>query len=1278
MAVRFVLGSLVAALALALAGTASAGLTLGREDAPGYGVARGVAAIPGAGLPTGVAPQRVERIRLARGSGKQRWTIEAVGAVFAGPAGSRSALARWRTALVRAGANPKAAAIGTGGVIAILPEGTGSRILIGWRSGAGLGVVGLRAPTRAGGLPALALAYARLAAQRLADDLALTPLDRVLRDGTRKGRLTPKAVLQAFTLAVGPLPGVQRPPGKQPPIFSVTPFLRLALAYEGSFTQAQRDAIDAQLFRIFGDQSDGAARRIQGVTPGQGGLSSTFKRDAQVQAAAEAAANAIATAWGRPLGMQIVAGTATGDTGAVAQPWNAQGKHADPLTKCSIAVFPDIMAKGIGSQEWQVVVTHEVFHCFEAAVLGWKAYLAAPTGRPWLLEGIAHWAALDLTPVGWDATVALPISKGWAARPTDALFARVYAGSGFWGMLKDRGLDPWGRMSAILQAGNDPATYATAVTGGETGVLNAWGSSFLRRPDFGLEWTMRNPVVAPSSQGGDPAPTTPLGGAGTQPVSAGPYAARLYELRAVADAPLVHVQIPANARLGDGTLQTIGLADAWFCTQQKCECPPDEEGKPPAARTLAPTSWLGVAGGASATQGTVTFESLKKYCKRKREEPKPPEPPGRQPSGGCFTGCGTSNGDPHQTTFDGLRYDFQAVGEFTLAKSTVDDLEVQVRQESYGAWADVSVITTVALRVAGRRVQVDAGEPLVVRVDGAPVDVGPGKAVDLGNGARLVGREEQVEAAWPDGTLVRVWSVGSWGVATVIRPAPARAGTLVGLLGNADGSTANDFATRGGQALDAAAVTGDSEAAFDLLYRTFGDSWRIAQAESLFTYPAGRTTDSYTDRSRPTRFRSVASLPASDRDAAEALCRAAGVTDPALLPGCILDVAVTGEPEFATSAAIEQATTGPPPVDWHEVPALAARIDELSLAATSDGVVHAVAAVRQGGVESVIHVPLAADGSTGAASTIDSYLSGKPQVVVTPQGTLLVALPSIRQPPAPGVDEIGTFTYSAPATGATWTRGPFVATLGYSYVGRPWLAFEPGGELFTALPTNGVGVFMRGTGKTIDQAAAPVAAGCYGVGPAVAADGTDVWAAWTQWSCAQVGLWVVRLDPSTGVVVGSPVKAPESSFDRAGSESFTDPRPATAIATRPGSAGTWVAYGTKRADGFHVLLWRIGAAAPIDAGLVADGREPFSVMLSSDPSGRLWVAWVAGPTLVARRLTVDASGVEPGSFVVPSPTGDSSVDWAIQARAGVLDVVSGTTSTTSTPGRTFRTTLAPG
>ena len=41
---------------------------------------------------------------------------------------------------------------------------------------------------------------------------------------------------------------------------------------------------------------------------------------------------------------------------------------------------------------------------------------------------------------------------------------------------------------------------------------------------------------------------------------------------------------------------------------------------------------------------------------------------------------GSDNGDPHIHTVEGIRYDFQAVGEFILLRDREDGIEIQARQ----------------------------------------------------------------------------------------------------------------------------------------------------------------------------------------------------------------------------------------------------------------------------------------------------------------------------------------------------------------------------------------------------------------------------------------------------------------------------------------------------------------------------------------------------------------------------------------------------------------------
>ncbi|HKR81665.1 MAG TPA: VWD domain-containing protein [Candidatus Saccharimonadales bacterium] len=258
--------------------------------------------------------------------------------------------------------------------------------------------------------------------------------------------------------------------------------------------------------------------------------------------------------------------------------------------------------------------------------------------------------------------------------------------------------------------------------------------------------------------------------------------------------------------------------------------------------------------------------------------------------------CAESNGDPHLNTFDGLRYDFQAAGEFVAARSQSGDLEAQVRQEPWTNSKLVAINTAVALKVGSDKVEVQAGQMLTLLVNGKKQALANAK---LPGGGQLEYDQQTVIITWPDGSVAYVRSVGMYGVALSLQLADSLTGKVAGLLGDANGDRKNDLHAQGSDKL--------VEPKFDQLYPKFADSWRITDKSSLFTYGKGKNTESYTNRSFPGKPDNPKNLPGYA--AAEAFCKNLGVSDPAILANCALDMAITGRPEFAKAAVRSQTFT---------------------------------------------------------------------------------------------------------------------------------------------------------------------------------------------------------------------------------------------------------------------------------------------------------------------------------------------------------------------------------
>ena len=490
------------------------------------------------------------------------------------------------------------------------------------------------------------------------------------------------------------------------------------------------------------------------------------------------------------------------------------------------------------------------------------------------------------------------------------MFERSYDAASFFGHVQDVTGDVWPRIEPTLLAPSATAAF-TAAGGDLDASLATWGSSLFRVSFLGLPWQMISPIrpldffqKAPGELGFVPGQAI-----------APEYTTAQFVLKDTPGAPLVHFEIPGHARLSWHRSEYTDLRNAWFCTEPGgCHCPPGMEGSPPPSDPLGSGALLGVTGDPGGNAGNVAAHRLSEFC-HPEPRPRPPGGGGTSHGGlGCSTHCGSANGDPHLETFDGYDYDYQAAGEFTAVKSTTDDLEIQERQEPFAS-LNATVVTAVAMRVAGDRVEIDRGATLGVRLNGARITPGTSPRA-LPGGGTVARAGDEIVVVWPDGTQLRAWGVGPWGVAYLVDPAAARAGHLAGLLGRFDGDVRH-LSGRDGHVYDAASLEG--RRGFGVRYDRFGESWRITPAASLFVYARGKTTASYTDRRVPRKIVTAGSLPAHVRIAAERTCRANGIRRPLILKDCVLDVALTKQRTFAASGRTLQHTAGvrhvttPPP-----------------------------------------------------------------------------------------------------------------------------------------------------------------------------------------------------------------------------------------------------------------------------------------------------------------------------------------------------------------------------
>lgn len=478
---------------------------------------------------------------------------------------------------------------------------------------------------------------------------------------------------------------------------------------------------------------------------------------------------------------------------------------------CEIRVSKSFWNSSQSDDKVRFYFAHELFHCVQ---FGW--FFGA--GQPdWLIEGSADFAAADLMRGRYSPPAAV-LSQGWFTRTNVGLGARSYNAWPLFENLRQSGGDPYAAIQAMVSAGGGSVESLLAV-GQLDGVLfrQKWSSHTMRAPGLDETWQFSWP--GPSPQAGPHRNSSSLGSRGV-----GAYEIRgvggFTQVQAVVDIAspvglltVIPVGSPLTTHTGSSTIVAAEGSPLRLCFEADgCRCPQGTDSG--AIRMSRRDVILSFAASAEAPRASAQAQRWEpdKECKR----------PDRR--------RGSSNGDPHLVTFDGLPYDVAALGEFVTARDPDGGFEVQARHVPAGF--EVAGITAVAIGDGEHRVtftydDLDSIDPATVRVDGEITDESEFVAGSMS--VRIDG--EVVRAAWPDGTTAELsWTFG-WFVS--VSASAERASRLAGLLGAADGDFRNDLLMPDGAIVDPAdASTPDSE---------FAAAWAVDESTSLFDYAPGES-----------------------------------------------------------------------------------------------------------------------------------------------------------------------------------------------------------------------------------------------------------------------------------------------------------------------------------------------------------------------------------------------------------------------------------------------------
>jgi hypothetical protein len=530
--------------------------------------------------------------------------------------------------------------------------------------------------------------------------------------------------------------------------------------------------------------------------------------------------------------------------------YDADGGHSGEADHCVIGLNPDYFngLKGSDPGGYGYSLSMAAFRCFLATA----AYYGPSVRAPYVEDGLTAWSAATVSSevLGGPGTAVVGAWVDYLTQPGASLYQRSFDAIGFYAQLND--VEPmWQYVDPMLRA--DGAENAFFASGARDPKFSAiWASGYFRDLNDGTAWDILGPGVAPDKAERDP---IEIANGDKADLAADPLTVSISEATSTADVTYV---TGSDLRIADGQLDVvfhssdIEFSQKAYCTKDggsgDCTCPPDTLGaKLPPPGALKSPFHVALTGMVDGGSGSLKGLSLEDYCAGPPASPAPSAAPD-DPKGGpnpCASGCAGSYGDTHLRTVDLQQYDFQAAGEYVLLRSHDGSMEIQGREVPYPGISDTSINTALAWKVGTHRVTMYShGDRYEARLDGKALDPVATGTLDLGQGAALTLLADGVEVAFPDGTITTALFHGNGIDGALDLEIAPSADLKQGTVGLL-GPIGKGSELPVMPDGTALPLSTDRGTRYQQRYAQLGPAWHVTAQSSLFEYDAGQSTTTF-------------------------------------------------------------------------------------------------------------------------------------------------------------------------------------------------------------------------------------------------------------------------------------------------------------------------------------------------------------------------------------------------------------------------------------------------